>query len=220
MKVRISIIAVLFVVCGVAQESVDFSRALKTKVFKQAAFFPGRCEFGEALIRTDQAAGSNFYVCGSVNDWNQISGSGTGGFLQCATQAIASTALTAAATSMDIPLSGGLLPAKSTVMGTYLSEETQTACTGGCSGISAMKYSIGVTGNSTAFSPLVSLFVAPSDSTGYSSYVLFTQVSKLAQQLVAHFEVSNTSPGNLGNGSSTNLTAGSYQFSWCYATRP
>jgi hypothetical protein len=37
---------------------------------------------------------------------------------------------------------------------------------------------------------------------------------------VAHFSVTNASPGNLGNGSTSNLTSGSFDIHYCVQVLP
>jgi hypothetical protein len=144
-------------------------------------------------------------------------GSGGGAGLACVKTTVPSTSLTAAATSMDINL--GPAVAANTIL-TYIriKEQTQFTCTGGCSNISTMGVSVGVSGVPTAYSPAFGLLQTVSNT----NLFLFGPINytSASNQIVAHFTVTNTSPGNLGNGSTTNLSAGSVDVHYCYTTLP
>jgi hypothetical protein len=50
-------------------KSVDFSAATSTKPSKTGTTLPAACSIGETFLKTDAAAGHNFYACTGVNVW-------------------------------------------------------------------------------------------------------------------------------------------------------
>src|SRR5207247_9406490 len=49
--------------------SVDFSAAGSTKPSRIGTIMPASCSIGETFLKTDAAAGQNFYVCTATNVW-------------------------------------------------------------------------------------------------------------------------------------------------------
>ena len=75
---RYAIVASIFLYLGAAQtlvdvrtqtKDIDFSAASSTKPFKSGTTLPASCAIGEAFFKTNAAAGSNVYVCASLNAW-------------------------------------------------------------------------------------------------------------------------------------------------------
>jgi len=50
-------------------KSVDFSNATTTKPFKSGSVLPSTCSVGETFFNTNAPAGTNVYVCASLNSW-------------------------------------------------------------------------------------------------------------------------------------------------------
>ena len=76
---RYAIAASSFLYLGAAQtlvdvrtqtKDIDFSAASSTKPFKSGTTLPASCAIGEAFFKTNAAAGSNVYVCASLNAWS------------------------------------------------------------------------------------------------------------------------------------------------------
>jgi hypothetical protein len=135
----------------------------------------------------------------------------------CIKTTIPFTALTAAATTMDITL-GSAIAANSILDPVRIKEQTQFACTGGCANITTMTVSVGISGTGTAYTPIFSIMQTPSNT----NFFLYgpTAYTSASNTPVAHFAVTNNMPGNLGNGVTTNLTAGSVDVHYCYVTLP
>src|SRR5262249_4244657 len=55
-------------------KSVDFSGASSTKPSKTGTTLPATCSIGETFLKTDAAAGQNFYACTAVNIWTAQGG--------------------------------------------------------------------------------------------------------------------------------------------------
>lgn len=110
--------AVLCLARCFAQQTADFRDYLSTKPIAVKANFPGTCDFGSLLIRSDQSPGSNLYICGSTNNWVLQAGGTTfsavaplvltGSNLTCPTCAQYGTASTPNALPMAVDTAGTL----------------------------------------------------------------------------------------------------------------
>lgn len=127
---------------------------------------------------------------------------------QCVTATIPYTALTAASTVQDITLFQ--LPANAKLLGLTVVESTTFST---ISGITTAAVSIGVSGSPSYYLNPFSLFQSAGN---YRDESLFSSASLSAHNVIAEFVVTNASPGNLGNGTTTNLTAGSESINVCY----
>jgi hypothetical protein len=142
---------------------------------------------------------------------NTLTGSGTTGVSTAFSQAvemvitdtISYTALTSAATSMNV--AGAILPAGFKVRGITVTEATQFVC-GGCTNTTAMTVSLGPTGSETLYFPAATLFQTAGTFVDYGGHY-----SSSASSVTLQYRFVNTTgtPGNLGTGSVTNFTAGS-----------
>lgn len=61
--------------------NVDFSTATSTTPYKLGTLLPVSCSIGQAFFKTDATAGQNLYGCTTTNNWSQLSGGGSGGFV-------------------------------------------------------------------------------------------------------------------------------------------
>lgn len=138
---------------------------------------------------------------------------GGGGSGNCTTTVIPYTALTAAATTMNVSL-GISVAQGSTVVLSRIKEGTIFACSGGCTGISAMTVSMGRSGAVSDYSPAFALFQTVSDTNFFASGGALG-TTNAANTVTATFTVTNGTPGNLGDGTTTRLTGGSVAFKAC-----
>jgi hypothetical protein len=190
----------------------DASGAVSTKPVKVGSTVPATCEAGEQLFKTDAPAGQNLYFCTAANTWTQMKG-GT----NCTKYTVSYTQLTAAATAQNLTLL--TMPARAKIAGLSVKESTSFACSGSCTGISSMTVSMGRAGTETDYSPAIALMQPVSDTNAYDDGGQYSATAA-AHDVVARFAVTNSTPGNLGNGMATRLTAGSLDIWACTLVLP
>ncbi len=139
------------------------------------------------------------------------------GLPQCSKYTIAYTALTAATTTQNVNIF--TVPAQGKITGLTIKEGTQFTCTGGCTGISSLTISLGRSATETEYAPAWSLMQAVSNTNMFDDGGHYS-ATWASHQVVARFTVTNASPGNLGTGSATRLTAGSVDIWACVVTLP
>jgi len=211
------------------------------------AQLPSTCAAGEEYFAMDAAAGQNKYLCTAANTWTQQgtgatpggvagsiqSNSGAGGLngqgmiysnifgggterqlgVNCTSKiTIPYTAFTAASTAQQIRLA--TVPAYWFPTSILMNEATEF--TSGSGTVTALAASIG-TLSSTAYyiQPLALMQASPN----FKADNVDGQPATLASHdIYLMVSVTNANPGNLGTGSTTNLTAGALEVAICGGT--
>lgn len=62
-----------------SQETVDHSTASRVSPYPIRTFFPGACKRGDMMTYQPATPGSDVYICGNSNDWNQLTPPSSGG---------------------------------------------------------------------------------------------------------------------------------------------